>query len=135
MELTDYVQLNLPVQYKNNGCGLYFMDKWFSIDLLSRLDDNRYVNNGPYKYWLQPTLLLWEEWVDKNVFSNKNLCDINTKTNMVLIRIATSMLNNVTSCITEDDKRLLHSLLIEMYTERKRIYMDYHYMITLGIPF
>ena len=134
MNLADYLQNNLPRKYWKTGCGIFLCDIWYSIDLICRLDDNRYVNNGSYKYWLQPQLFFWEKWVDENVFSNTNLCDINTKTNMVLIRIATGMINKL-SCITEDEKKRLHSLLIEFYTERKRVYMDYHYMEVLGFPF
>lgn len=141
MNLTDYVQINLPKKYQKSGCGLFFMNfqlekEFYCIDLLSRLkcNDCRFVNNGPYYYWYQPPLLFWEKWVDENVFSDTNLCDINIKTNMVLIRIATGMLNKLT-CITEDEKRLLHSLLIEFYTERKRVYMDFYYKEIIGLPF
>ena len=110
--------------------------EFYYTDLLSRIkyNDSRFVNNGPFYYWFQPQLLFWEKWVNENVFSNKNLCDTNEKTNMVLIRIATGMLNKLT-CITADEKRRLHDLLIEFYTERKRVYMDYHYMEVLGFPF
>lgn len=134
MDLVEYMQINLPIKYWKSGCGIHLYDMWYGIDLIDRLDDNRFVNNGPYKYWLQPQLLFWSKWVDENVFSDINLCDTNIKTNVVLIRIATGMINKL-SCITEDDKRRLHDLLIEFYTERKRVYMDYHYMEVLGFPF
>lgn len=134
MDLTGYIQINLPRKYWKSGCGMFLNNIWYSIDLISKLDDYRYINNGPYRYWRQPPLLFWNKWVNENVFSNKNLCDTNIKTNTVLIRIATGMINKL-SCITEEEKRRLHDLLIEFYTERKRVYMDYYYMEVLGFPF
>ena len=84
--------------------------------------------------WFDDEILKLIKWVNENVFSDKNLCDTNEKTNMVLIRIATGMINKL-SCITKDEKLLLHNMLLEFYTERKRVYMDYHYREVLGLPF
>lgn len=142
MNLTEYIQINLPKKYQRSGCGRFCKDsqgiiKLFYADLLFQIKDNQWIiigDNSPCNYWLQPQLLFWHKWVDENVFSDTNLCDTNIKTNSVLIRIATGMLNKLT-CITEDEKRRLHDLLIEFYTERKRVYMDYHYMEVLGFPF
>jgi len=136
MNLVDYVQINLPKKYQRNGYVIFQYHKVYCINLLSRLKPNpcSIINNIAWYYWYQSELLLWEKWVNENVFSDKNLCDTNEKTNMVLLRIATGMINKL-SCITEDEKKLLHNTLLEFYMERKRVYMDYHYREVLGLPF
>lgn len=129
-ERTHWGMIEYENKHWNENVKLYHDE----MEVYLKNKHNVTLNQSISTNWYNKECIKLMYWVNENVFSDDNLCDINTKTNMVLIRIATGMINKL-SCITEDEKKRLHNLLIEFYTERKRVYMDYYYMEVLGFPF